>query len=350
MNKFIIAALFAILVGSAIYYFFSPSRKDISIEVKSSVEKMSNGEYDSAIILAKQILQTSQNSKNSFYSLSIIGYSYFKKKDLDSSFLYYSKALAIKHIEPTEKANALNMVGVIFQHKQTHPSAIKYFQQAINLYETGNNKKLPIAYYNLAYSQSQTDNIACIDSYYKALEYASKFEDKRYEVYCLSDLGNLMLETTNYKAATEYFYESLDNEYTKNHVRSRAIALQGLGEAEYASKDYDSAKLHALEALKIKTERSYDDLLFTSYFLLGRIYRNTGDLNEAENNLKRAVIYYPHNERNKQAVNVFKELSDVQLQLGKMQQSEYHNQLHFEELERILDEKKKSYNMSKVTI
>ncbi|MBU2913604.1 tetratricopeptide repeat protein [Reichenbachiella agariperforans] len=350
MKKFLVVTLITILSGATVFYFLSSDRKSIPQDIKPSIEKMTNGEYDSAIILAKKILTFSKNDKNKFLALSIIGYSFYEKREADSSFHYYTKALSIKNINNTERANALNMVGVIFQHKQTHPSAIKYFQQAINLYETGNNKKLPIAYYNLAYSQSQTDNIACIDSYYKALEYASKFEDKRYEAYCLSDLGNLMLETSNYEAATEYFHESLDNEYTKNHVRSRAIALQGLGEAEYASKDYDSAKLHALEALKIKTERSYDDLLFTSYFLLGRIYRNTGDLNEAENNLKRAVIYYPHNERNKQAVNVFKELSDVQLQLGKIQQSEYHNQLHFEELERILDEKKKSYNMSKVTI
>ncbi|UXP32400.1 tetratricopeptide repeat protein [Reichenbachiella agarivorans] len=340
------------LMGSiACIYFFRGKTGSLPIDLKESSNRMIGGQYDSAIFYAKKIIANSNSAYNQLYAFSIIGYSWFEQGELDSALFYYSKALTFESTtNPGLKASSLNMIGLILQEKQTHDKSIKYFRESISLYETINSKQLPIVYYNLAYNQSQTNNIECIESYYKALEYASDFKDLKYEAYCLSDLGNLMLETKNYNSAIEYFLASLDNEYAKNHPRRKAVALQGLGESEFYTRDYSSAKVHALEALKLKMENGYEEFLFTSYLLLGRIYRETNELEEAENNFKRAIIYYPYNERNKKNVAVFKELGDVELQLGKLKQSEYYNQIHFEELERQLDERKQAHNLKIIAI
>ncbi|MCV9387080.1 tetratricopeptide repeat protein [Reichenbachiella ulvae] len=350
----LILPLLLIIVGIGMVTFklspFSP-QANLPESLNASKELLNKGQYDSAIFFAKRIIEISKNPVNLSYANSIIGYSWFELENLDSSYFYYTKAIENKEkSNPSLIAGAYNMVGLIFEKKQTHGAAIKYFKEAIDIYEKANSKRLPVVYYNLAYNQSQSDNIDCIKSYYKALEYASKFEDLKYESYCLADLGNLMLETKNFEAAKEYFVESLDNEYAKNNPRRKAFALQGLGETEYFLKDYSSAKIHALEVLKLKRENNIEEHLFTSYYLLGRIYRDTDDLIEAENNLKRALIYYHNNKRNKKSVNVFKDLSDVQFKLGKTNQAEYHNQLHYEELERMLNERKEAYQLSKVAI
>lgn len=341
-----------ILIGStyAGYRYLVP-KEHLPTQLEESKNLLYKGEYDSAIYFAHKIIETSKDLTNIAYANNIIGYSWYEKSNFDSAFFYYAEAIRLKkNSTPNLNASAYNMMGLIFEKKQTHETAIKYFQEAIGIYESEHSKRLPIVYYNLAYNQSQVDNIECIKSYYKALEYASEFKDEKYESYCLGDLGNLMLETSNYEAASEYFIESLDNDYAQNNPMRKAFALQGLGESEFFLKDYANAKVHALETLKLKTENNIEEHLFSTYFLLGRIYKETEDLIEAENNYKRALIYYPFNERNKKAVNVFKELSDVQFQMGKFNQSEYHNQLHFEELERIFDERKEAHQLSQVAI
>ncbi|PIB34664.1 hypothetical protein BFP72_04185 [Reichenbachiella sp. 5M10] len=312
---------------------------------------MKDGEYDSAIHYAQKILSFSTSPNNRAYAQSIIGYSWFMKKNYDSAYHYYTESLkSERNVQTPLKASSLNMLGIIFEIKEAHPTAVHYFQKSISVYEPLNDPHLATVYYNLAYNQSQTNNIDCLDSYYKALSYASDFNNERIRAFCLNDLGNLMLETKNYESAKEYYSSVLQVEYTHTSPFILACAIQGLGETAFHTHDLATAQKHAVESLNIKIENGLDESLFTSYLLLGRIARETQNLAEAETNFKRAIVYYPMKERNKKFVDVFKELSQVEEALGNVKLSEYYNRLHFEELENILADKKKTYGLSKIEV
>ncbi len=341
------------LVSVSVLYVIWPNgpKRNLPATLQKSAGFLYSGNYDSSEVYARQVLTDARNLNNIAYANNIIGYCWFAKGNLDSSYHYYNESLHASNksdsVDYELKIRTLMALGAIFENFQINKKAIQYYSSAVQLLEIYESKSIVRAYFNLAYNQSKINDIECVQSYYYALEYATKYKNDFYESLCLHDLGNLMLDTKNYESAIEYYNMSLVSVHTKNNKEDQAFAYQGIGEANFFMGNYDLAEKNLLKAEEIKKGLDNQKYRFSSHLFLARLNKEKGLLEKSENEYRIAIQYYPLNELNRQNIKVYKELSDVQLAQGKTQQSYETNVKHYAEVDRYLDEREKATQLAK---
>ncbi|MGL1887792.1 MAG: tetratricopeptide repeat protein [Reichenbachiella sp.] len=350
--------LLLLFIPITVYFLFSNQAADpkshFGDDLEYALSFRKEKAYDSIIFYSKKELSSTTHEFNKVVAYGIIGRSFYNKREYDSAYFYYTKSIeyskkvdsSYKKSSEFFKATSYNMLGLIFKKQHLYIKAIKYFEAAIDIVKDKDKSSICSYYYNLADTQSLISDINCVESYYKALEYATHFKINKYEASCRSNLGFLMLETNNITAAEEYFTQALESEYAQNNQRITSFCLQGLGEANYHHKKYGLALDYAQKSLIIKQEENIEEHLFSSFLLLARIHKNKNNLEIAEGYYKKALIYFSNTKQNRESIDVFKELSDVQYEVGKYNQSEINNQNHFDELEKFLQKKTKATKLA----
>lgn len=355
MRKTFYLFTFVLVIFTGTLYLFLKEETNepsdfFSQEILLANQYSNKGLYDSVIYFCKKDLSKESIPYNACHVYNLMGYSYKKLKKYDSSSYYYIKS--IKHFKDIDKkyrdrglflkGSSLNQIGLILKKKHLYSESIPYFKEAIKIFEKRGSSFICAAYYNLAFAQSQINDINCIDSYYKALDYATKYHNPKYEMTCRNNIGYLMLETNNPYAAIDYFNSALKSEYAKEHPKLKSFCFQGLAESHYRLNEYSTAKVWATKSLDLKLDKNIEHYLFSPYYLLAKIYRDTNEDELAEGYFKKAAIYFDHTKKKRGSISVFKDLSDIQLKLGKMKQSSINNERHFRELQKFLEEKRKA--------
>ncbi|MFY0625569.1 MAG: tetratricopeptide repeat protein [Reichenbachiella sp.] len=338
-------------ICGTLYLWPTDNNRNLPRDLEISRKHLSNQNFDTAISTARLVLESAKNKNNQAYAEAIIGYSYYILGDLDSSYIHYKNSLNFSNqsdsVDHLLKASTFNMLGAIFETKAIYKKSIQYYQSSIDIYESFDKPEIVKVYYNLAYNQSQINDIECVKSYYKALEYATQFENFYYETICLNDLGNLMLTTENYEAAIEYFTMSLKSEYTQGKDDIKSFAYQGLGEAYFLMENYIESEENLKKALSFKEKLDNKKYIFTAQLYLARLKKAQGDFHSSEDLYGKAIEYFPLADHNRENIAVFKELSAVQAELGKMDESNDSKVRHYAELEKYLDERERAAELAR---
>lgn len=352
MKKLIyIIPILAGLVVTLLIWNNPEDSRQLPKKLQEANDQLRTGNCESAKIIAAEVISDARNPNNIGFAENIIGYCWFIEGDLDSSYYHYVRSLnALNEADSTDyklKAITYNMIGYIFEHLEEHNKAIEYMTKSVNILEEYPSKQIYHVYYNLAVNQSKVNDISCVKTFYKALEYATKYENSYFEMRCLKQLGNLMLETNNYDAAIEYYNNALLTDHAKKDSMLTSFCYQGLGEAYYHLNKQNLSEENLNKALRIKKKLKNQSFVFTSKLYLARLRQKQGRLEAAEKAYYEAIEFFPLADHTRENIAVYKELAKVQMELGKYDESSHSNYLHYEEIEKYLDEREKAAQLAK---
>ncbi|WP_298370024.1 tetratricopeptide repeat-containing sensor histidine kinase [uncultured Lutibacter sp.] len=257
-----------------------------------------------------------------------LGSSFYSKKKLDSSYIYYKEALEkAKKIKSSEQiAESLYWIAIYFELTNDYKNAILNYNKALEEYLALGNLKsvanienyIGYNYYNL----NQEDK--AIEYYFKSLKtyqkignksgvaanfvdignlyygfenynFARKYLEDALKIYkdlednyglsaCYTNLGNVSSDSGNYKEGIDYYNQSIEIEKLLNEADSFATNFNNIGDCYLAMGNFKKAENYFLKALEIALEKKDKGLLEI-------IYLNLSELNNLTKDYSKAIFY-----------------------------------------------------------
>ena len=265
----------------------------VAAYLKQSIINHDLGEYDKALVLAKQSLKISNEKKITKYIIqiySIIGNTYMRQSNLENSLEYHIKALKQAEIEKDSIwiSSCYNNIGAVYFNLQDYSKALDNYLKAISFKESDNSNKAKLA--------SSYNNIAIIYRKYKDYEEALKYYHKALE---LKVQSNDLLSSASTHNNIALVYSSMKNfTLAEKHLKEAyAIYKQFENKSGLASNlinhasiymnkgDYNKALEYAFKAKPIIEEVNDKKQALINYGLIVKIY-------ELQGNYKNAYIYF----------------------------------------------------------
>lgn len=189
------------------------------------------------------------------------------------------------------KASALQVLGLICNHRADYRNSLFYSLQALRLYEASHNGEgMAFAYNALGIVYDHLKKYEIAKRYYlQSLHLMEQFgiEKDRSTMYC--NLGNIGSFSKSYDESIYYYRLALDNANKFDDKKSVCRILLNLGELYYERGQPDSARYCFMQVLHISQTQTKE--LFTTamvYFELGNMALQENRLEEAERYLHQA--------------------------------------------------------------
>jgi serine phosphatase RsbU (regulator of sigma subunit) len=171
-------------------------------------------------------------------------------KATDLAFLYLKEAREIQN--KTYEADALNILGIIFQAQSDYDKAINYYLSSLAIREKLNNKTQVAA--------------------------------------SLANIGMIYQETKKTDTALKYLQKAKNILVTLDNKYELANTLNSISNIYWDAKQLDSAYNYQKAAIDIKTKIADSSSLGTSYINLGGILLDMKKVKEAEENYRRGIL------------------------------------------------------------
>lgn len=216
--------------------------------------------YDEAITLHKEALEYAKKAKNvefNIISLNMIGVAYRRMDIVKPALDYHTQALKIAYLvtNPSKTvkhsiAVSQNSIGNIYLALKQYDLAIAQFSKSLQLEEELNNELgLAINYHNIGYAEEANGDLStALTNYRLSLKYNNIIDSEVGRVICYNSIGGIYIKQKNYTEAEPII----------------RVALE--------------------KALDLDDQFYITD----SYFNLGKLELEMGQLALAEENLKKA--------------------------------------------------------------
>ncbi|MEM6735813.1 MAG: tetratricopeptide repeat protein [Bacteroidota bacterium] len=316
---------------------------------------------DSAIILANELLEKSENASNYFGLVKANLYLGFlhEQQSPGRAVLYYLEGMRF-----CTKANPDSIIkdiiwlrrnlSNIFRKYESNDLATKYNLEAIEIAESQNDKH---QIFNLKLNQGliyQNDKDFERAAIYLNEALNLNLEDA-FNNRIINQLGLVYLESGELTKAKEYFNRLVS--LPEDQKLYSAKALHNLGEIFYAEDSTHNAIENLRKAIAIKVSIDNIDYysLFNSYLILGRYLLEVGLLEEAEHYLKKAESISSHADFDPKSFEVYKNLSSLYFNTNKSEIGNYYSEKYFNkvqsfiETQREIQRKDKEYNFELIT-
>ncbi len=246
-----------------------------------------------------------QNSQNDSEIISIslkIGQIYYEKYEIDSSIVYYKKALAGSNTlgKKEDIIQSYYKLGSAYYAKSFFKVASNYFEDALKIaLETNDTLEIINCLNSLGILFDETAEYKlAMEYYFRALKLSKEIGDDEKTFMLLNNIGVVFLSIEDYDKAEEYLNQSFevnkkinDESNTSTYYINYGLILQDEGKYE------DALKLHN-QALEIEMRRSDSLNIAICYENIGDVYVLQQKFAEAEIYYKKAVSIYKnvHNE------------------------------------------------------
>ncbi len=253
---------------------------------------------DSAILFNKQSIFIGSNKANEKYSYKGIADKaqlLRKKKSLDSALVTANKAydIAKKYNNPSDIANAYNLIGTIYEQLNKSSIAAENYQKALKLSTTIKDKKEMLSSYlhlGINYKKINKTTEALLNLL-EAMKISEELKDSTVIFTTCINLGSMYERTKDHdKGMTCYkkalFIVKSDNEKDENDL---AICYFKIGKLFQSLKQVDSAKYYLNETLKIHLKRNDEIGLIFDYSNMASYNSEVGDFINAEKNYRKAL-------------------------------------------------------------
>jgi two-component system, NarL family, sensor kinase len=248
-----------------------------------------------------------------------------RTKDFKKSKEHAKQAveLAIAAGDKSEQAKGLLNTGLTYYFEGIHEEAMKYYLQALKIYEEGNDTSGRIATLNelgtlekknqdlrnsekhlqeaLSLSQSLNDSSLIAHSmnnighlyelkgdldkamdYYKVSAIIKENLGSLYDAsFNYDNIANVLSKQGNYKEATQYYQKEIAIFKKLNDRANYAIAINNLGEMHKMKGDYKQAAVYFEQALQISNAIRYKDLSSHICNMLSETYKSQHNYQKA---------------------------------------------------------------------
>ena len=245
------------------------------IKVSNNITE-SQSQYDKLVDLAKTYF-----NKNAEYAFNCT---------------YKAHSIAERNKDSQKTAECNIIMGDIFKENNTFPTAISYYEKAIDdLIKANDHHTIYRLYIKIAklYQNSEFDSKWSIDAMNNALKYAGIINDPVIynEVYMA--MGDLYYSQDNYDLAEKYYNEILKNGINKNTILPISIAFTNKANISIKRNKYEEALSMADSSLYLCIRDFNDSLQAINYNCKAEIYDSIGDFESARKYyLKSSILTY----------------------------------------------------------
>lgn len=210
------------------------------------------------------------------------GNSFYEKSKFKEAGNWYISGLNIllkdktKYIEDIAMLN--NFIGVCFFYQNDFDSALKYFQEALPIYEKDNNmENLSNLYSNIANSYFyKTDYEQALIYFKKVLPYYAKINNDQYLINIYTNIGSAYYYTKDYKNYVE-MSKILHDLYVKNNNNDYAVStLIGIANGYYLLTDFTEAQNYYSKTIEFSNKIKNQSGLMYAYNGLANVFNATG--------------------------------------------------------------------------
>jgi tetratricopeptide (TPR) repeat protein len=203
----------------------------------------------------------------------------------DKALSYHFQSLILREEEGSTKSipNALSNIGLVYFKLIDPAKALNYYNRAVKLkWELKDSVDIETMLINMGHCLNQ------LKQYTKAIELANQAlslcgdncrQDIIIEAY--SCIGNAYLNFDSFKNAEDFYSRALKLSEDLNDIDHSMICLIGLGQIEFARKNYDQSLRYLLRALEKSNSTDYPEMLMNIHKYLARAYKQKSDLQYA---------------------------------------------------------------------
>ena len=224
-------------------------------------------------------------SENQCDKLIDLAKTYFNKNaEYAFNCAYKAHAIAEEKHDNKKAAECNIIMGDIFKENKTFPTAISYYEKAIeNLNKIKEHHTIYKLYIKIAklYQSSEFDSKWSIEAMNNALKYAEIINDPVIynEVYMA--MGDIYHSQDNYDLAEKYYNEILKNNIDKNTILPISIALTNKANILIKKYKYEEAMSMADSSLYLCIRDFNDSLQAINYSCKAQIYDSLSDFESA---------------------------------------------------------------------
>lgn len=273
-------------------------------------------DINEGILVAYQALNLSRQINylpGVFDACNNLGIYYDLSGQLDSSFLYYDKALitGIQLDDPYLIAIANNNLGTYYVFQGNYALALQYFQEALseNIYP-GDNMDPVFTYANIGLIYEDFGNIdKAIEYYQKSIASALEDDEEYYSAFIKLSLGYIAFLRGNYDEAIREYTLALAI-YQKHGTKIKvAETLYYLGTVYLEQNKFEIALKTQKEALALYEEQNSILDIPSMYATIAKVYERAGDRNNAQRFYNKAIKLAKDLDSPTDLVNIYEELA-----------------------------------------
>lgn len=226
--------------------------------------------------LGVQFAQKTGNRKWEGKLLNTVGGTYHVKGNYPSALSYYQKALDLLQDAGDLKgvASMYNNLGLIYREKGNGPKALEYYQKYLQIGEDlRNNDILSAAYNNLGTLYSDQGNYPrALEYYKKGLSLSEKLGDKYGLAIAHNNVGSVYFTQSLFADALEQYHKSLALRQEVNDQRGVGLMYNNIGLVYKDQKDYPKALEYFRKALDLEEKFGDKPGLASLCYSLGTLY------------------------------------------------------------------------------
>jgi CHAT domain-containing protein/Tfp pilus assembly protein PilF len=242
-----------------------------------------------ALGIARQVKHRREEAR----CLNHIGVYYFKTSRYSKALALYDDALGIlkgTDRNETDETDCLNNIALIYLSLGDYDKALKNLEEALVIDSRLNSK--PNVCIGLNNIGEILRNRACstnvhsqfaraLEYFCRALDLSRKTNNKQIEIYSLNNLGLSYSSLGDYATALGHFQTALREATALGRTGDIGTILCNIGHSNLQMGDFFKAKGAFSRALDMALKTSRDDVLWETYFGLGKCLENEGELASA---------------------------------------------------------------------
>jgi predicted ATPase/class 3 adenylate cyclase len=270
-----------------------PHREAIFLLEMSNFD-LDTDSYNSAILSARKaaaLAERAGNDKETSIGYRYIGIALFRQGKFRQAIDHLQVALEHSHTDDSDKADALNNLGLVFLDQEKLDLSVEAFSQALEIAKKNNNLIKQIGYLNnLAQTIGLSGDLFRSKNYFEqSLELIKKTGTRRDEGLVLGNLGWIAGQIGDYQTAKLYHLRSLEINRQVGQPYTEAYIMINLGATATALGDYQEAVHWAEDALALNSTINNRNIEAWAFTYLGHAHLALGHLVEAEQAYQSAV-------------------------------------------------------------
>jgi two-component system, NarL family, sensor kinase len=256
----------------------------ISLELRAKDFKKSKEHARQAVELATAAGDKSEQAKGLLY----IGLTYYFEGIHEEAMKYYLQALTIyeRADDMRGRVATLNEIGTLEKKNQDLKNSEKHLQEALSLSQSLNDSSL-IAHSmnNIGHLYELKGDLDKAMDYYKVSAIIKESLGSLYDAsFNYDNMANVLSKQGKYKEATVYYQKEIGIFKKLNDRANYAIAINNLGEMHKMKGDYQQAAIYFEQALQISNAIRYKDLS-------SHIYNMLSETSKGQRNYQKAYDY-----------------------------------------------------------